>query len=98
MKDLIKTINTKGETIYTIDSREVAEMMGKRHSEILEYINGSKKIVGIISTLENGGIRSQDYFIESSYKVNGNNKSYQCYLVTKMGCELLGNKQQKNQE
>lgn len=78
----------------TIDSREVAEMMNKRHSEILEYINGSNKIVGIIPTLENGGICSQNYFIESSYKVEGNNKTYQCYLVTKMGCELLGNKQQ----
>ena len=77
-KELAKMItNEEGKNIPVIDSREVAEMIGKRHSEILEYINGSKKIVGIISTLENGGIRSQDYFIESSYKVNGNNKSYQ---------------------
>lgn len=52
----------------TIDSREVAEMMNKRHSEILEYINGSNKIVGIIPTLLNGGVCSANYFIESNYK------------------------------
>ena len=77
----------------TIDSREVAEMMNKRHSEILEYINGSNKIVGIIPTLLNGGLCSASYFIESNYK-DASGKTNKCYLVTKMGCELLGNKQQ----
>ena len=68
-------------------------MMNKRHSEVLEYINGSNKVVGIIPTLLNGGLCSANYFIESNYKdVSG--KTNQCYLVTKMGCELLGNKQQ----
>ena len=33
------------------------------------------------------------YFIESSYK-DASRKTNKCYLVTKMGCELLGNKQQ----
>ena len=67
--------------------------MNKRHSEVLEYINGSNKVVGIIPTLLNGGLCSANYFIESNYKdVSG--KTNQCYLVTKMGCELLGNKQQ----
>lgn len=68
-------------------------MMNKRHSEVLEYINGSNKVVGIIPILLNGGLCSANYFIESNYKdVSG--KTNQCYLVTKMGCELLGNKQQ----
>ena len=35
MKELVKTINTKGETVCTIDSREVAEMLGKEHKYIL---------------------------------------------------------------
>lgn len=77
----------------TIDSREVAKMMNKRHSEVLEYINGSNKVVGIIPTLLNGGLCSANYFIESNYK-DASGKTNQCYLVTKMGCELLGNKQQ----
>ena len=68
-------------------------MMNKRHSEVLEYINCSNKVVGIIPTLLNGGLCSANYFIESNYKdVSG--KTNQCYLVTRMGCELLGTKQQ----
>ena len=87
-----------GKEVKVIDSREVAEMMGKKHSDVLEYIegkynkDGSVRIVGIIPTLENGGVRYQDYFIESSYKAG--TREYKCYLVTKMGCEMLGNKQQ----
>lgn len=84
--------------IQTIDSREVAEMLSKRHSDVLEYIegkydkDGKVRIVGIIPTLENGGVRYQDYFIPHSYK--SGTREYKCYLVTKMGCEMLGNKQQ----
>lgn len=82
----------------TIDSREVAEMMGKEHKEILQYIEGrvDKKgnslVVGIVSTLESEGLHSQKYFIPSTYRAG--TREYKCYLCTKMGCELLGNKQQ----
>lgn len=86
-------VGYRNNQLATIDSREVAELMNKRHSEILEYINGSNKVVGIIPTLLNGGICLANYFIESSYK-DGSGKTNKCYLVTKMGCELLGNKQQ----
>jgi len=44
------------------------ELENKRHSEVLEYINCSNKVVGIIPTLLNGGICLANYFIESSYK------------------------------
>lgn len=97
-KDLTTVITNKGEKVNVIDSREVAEMMGKKHGDVLEYIegkynkDGSVRIVGIIPTLENGGVRYQDYFIESAYKAG--TREYKCYLVTKMGCEMLGNKQQ----
>ena len=92
MKDLIKTKNIKGETIYTIDSREVAEMLGKEHKHVLQYIEGNKDIVGIKPTLESQGLDYQKYFIPSTYKAG--TREYKCYLITKMGCELLGNKQQ----
>ena len=98
MNELMKVKTNDGKEITVIDSREVAEMMGKKHGDVLEYIegkynkDGSVKIVGIIPTLENGGVRYQDYFIESAYKAGTRN--YKCYLVTKMGCEMLGNKQQ----
>lgn len=40
------------------------------------------------------GIKFDDYYILSSYKQSNNNAENRCYLVTKKGCELLGNKQQ----
>ena len=91
MSDLIKVNN---ETIVTLDSREVAEMLGKDHSMLLREIDGSKdgKTVGIIQTLENANFAVSNYFIRSTYK--SGTREYKCYQVTKMGCELIGNKQQ----
>ena len=92
--ELVKTNTVEGQTIATIDSREVAEMLGKEHKQVLEYIKGSKKVTGIIPTLESRGLHSSKYFIESQYESGRNKKKNPCYLVTKMGCELLANKQQ----
>ena len=78
------------EEIVAIDSREVAEMMGITHANVLKYIDGSKDIVGIIPTLEKSELTYQKYFIPSTYKAGTRN--YKCYLVTKMGAELLANK------
>ena len=93
-KDIIKQTNTNENKIVTIDSREVAEMLGKTHSELMKDIKGSGKNKGIIPILEKGNFSVSEYFIESTYKIENNNKTYKCYLVTKMGCELLGNKLQ----
>ena len=94
MNNIIKIDN---KDIQVIDSREVARMMGKKHGDVLEYIegkynnkDGSVRIVGILPTLENGGFDSSKYFIPSTYKAG--TKEYKCYLVTELGCALLGNK------
>ena len=92
--ELVKTNTVEGQAIATIDSREVAEMLGKEHKQVLEYIKGTKKDTGIIPTLESRGLHSSKYFIESQYESGRNKKKNPCYLVTKMGCELLANKQQ----
>ena len=86
--------NEQGELIPVIDSREVARMMGKEHREILDYIEGNKNrnITSIAEVLLRQDVPVSDYFIESSYL--NNNVKGKCYLVTKKGCELLGNKQQ----
>ncbi len=78
----------------TIDSREVAQMLGKDHGDLLKDIQGSGKNIGLIPVLEKGNFPVSDYFIKSTFKSEGNNRTYPCYLVTKMGCEMLGNKQQ----
>ena len=88
----MQTITMEGKEIPVIDSREVAKMMGKEHKQLLKDIQGNGKTVGIIPTLERENFSLSNYFIESSYKAG--TKEYKCYLCTKMGCELLGNKQQ----
>lgn len=77
----------------TLDSREVAEMLGKSHGDLLKDIQGSGKNLGIIPTLTKGNFHVVNYFIESSYK-DAKGETRKCYLVTKMGCEMLGNKLQ----
>jgi Rha family phage regulatory protein len=90
MNQLITKENTA-----TLDSREVAEMLGKEHYELLKDIEGRKdgKGVGIIPTLLKGNFHVSDYFNVSSYK-DDSGKSNKCYNITKKGCEILGNKQQ----
>lgn len=77
-------VNQKGKLL--VDSRQVAEMTDVRHSDLLEKINN------YIQYLENGVFRYQDFFIPSTYKTEGNNKTYDCYLITKKGCDMVANK------
>lgn len=51
-----------------VDSREVAEMTGKDHGNLMRDIRGYASI------LENSKLNSQDFFIPSNYKVGGNKK------------------------
>ena len=90
----MQTITMEGKEIPVIDSREVAEMIGKTHSALLKDLQGTKdgKSIGIIPTLEKSNFDLSNYFIESSYKAG--TKEYKCFLCTKLGCEMLGNKQQ----
>ncbi|EES90300.1 antirepressor [Clostridium phage D-1873] len=77
----------------TIDSREVAKMLGIEHKLILRKLEGSKSagMIGIIPILGENGIAPAKYFIESTYK-DTQNKERKCYLFTKMGCEFIANK------
>jgi len=85
--DYINEMNKTVERIVqTVSSREVAEMMEVRHSDLLE------KIEKINKDFENGKIRSQKYWIEGTYKVPGNNKTYREFQITKLGCEFLAHK------
>lgn len=91
----IQNINGENKIVQTIPSTEVAKMMDRPHAKVLVMLEGSEKpkVIGIIPTLLRDASSSvSDYFIESSYKVPGNNKTYKCYECTKMGCELLANK------
>lgn len=75
--------NYKG--INVTDSREVAEMIGKRHADLLRSIDNYNEI------LLNAKMRSDDFFIESDY-TDASRKKNKCYLLTKQGCEMVANK------
>lgn len=69
-----------------IDSRDVAEMMGKRHDHLVRDIDNQIEVMS-----QNPNLGADDYYIESSYQ-SGTGKSYRCYLLTKLGCEMIANK------
>ena len=68
-----------------IDSREVAEMVGKQHNELLKDIRRYAEQLG------EGKIPQSDFFTESTY-VNSQNKKMPCYQVTQKGCESIAHK------
>lgn len=74
------------ETNLTLDSREVAEMVGKRHANLLRDI---EMYIAYID--QNSKLSSDDFFSESSYE-SGTGKNYKCYKVTIKGCEMIANK------
>ena len=76
-------INTSA--IETIDSREVAEMVGMRHADLL------KKVSNYEGILLNEKFRSVDFFIPSEYQ-DSTGRILNCYLLTKKGCEMVANK------
>ena len=71
-----------------IDSREVAEIIGKAHRHLLRDIRGYCEIM-LRNGLPNLGL--SEFFVESSF-MNLQNKEMPCYLISKMGCELVANK------
>ncbi|PES98027.1 hypothetical protein CN491_04205 [Bacillus cereus] len=69
-----------------IESLEVAEMVGKRHADLLRDIDNYVGVLG-----QNAKLRSDNFFIESSY-VAGTGKKYKSYLLTRKGCDMVANK------
>lgn len=71
--------------VETIDSRQVAEAVGKAHKEMLRDIRTYCGYLG------ESKIALTDFFIESSYTTE-QNKTMPCYLCTRKGCEMIANK------
>lgn len=83
MKELV-IINHNG--VNTTDSRNVAEMVGKNHKELMRDI---RTYLNVIST--SAKLRPLDFFIENTYK-DKKGEIRPCYLLTKQGCEMVANK------
>lgn len=69
-----------------IDSRDVAEMTEKKHSNLMRDIARYINDFGHDSKLN-----PANFFISSSY-LDGNGRERPCYLLTKQGCEFVANK------
>lgn len=80
----LQLINDHGK-LYA-DSRQVAEMVGKLHKNLLKSIDSYVEILGQSSKLS-----SDDFFIKSSYQA-GTGKTYPCYKLTRKGCDMVANK------
>lgn len=80
----LQLINENGK-IY-VDSRQVAEMIGKRHDNLIRDIDGYVNILGQTSKL-----RTDNFFVKSSYQA-GTGKTYPCYNLTRKGCDMVANK------
>ena len=83
--ELVKTNTVDGQAPVTINSREVAEMVGKEHKKLLRDI---KKYADILNGANFGLV---DFFIESTY-VDAKGETRPCYEITRKGCDMVANK------
>ncbi|MCL2853899.1 MAG: Rha family transcriptional regulator [Defluviitaleaceae bacterium] len=68
-----------------IDSREVAELVGKPHNDLMKAI---RKYCGHLTA---GNFSLSSFFLESTY-FDSTGRELPCYLLSKMACELIANK------
>lgn len=80
----LQLINEHGK-IYA-DSRQVAEMIGKRHDHLMRSIDGYVEVLG-----QNPKLGADNFFVKSSYQA-GTGKTYPCYKLTRKGCDMVANK------
>lgn len=74
--------------VDVIDSRSVAEAIGKNHKELLRDIRNYAEII------ENSNERNfalVDFFVPSTY-TDTKGEERPCYLLTKKGCDMVANK------
>lgn len=79
----LTVVTHKGQ--FTIESREVAGMVSKRHNDLLESIRKYEQF------LLSGDFRSVDFFIPSKYQ-DSTGRTLPCYFLTRKGCDLIANK------
>ncbi|MES9666787.1 hypothetical protein COK06_12485 [Bacillus cereus] len=73
------------ENLY-IDSREVAEMTGKRHDHLIRDIELYNGVLGMSPDLG-----ATNFFVKSTYQ-DAYNRTKPCYLLTRKGCDMVANK------
>lgn len=69
----------------TLDSREVADMVGKKHYNLI------RDIKGYVEEFNELKIEAVVFFKENTYK-DGKGETRPCYDITKKGCEFIAHK------
>ena len=94
-KDYVERRNTMNELsiihkngVDVIDSREVAEAIGKQHAHLMRDIHNYAEVIEK-SNESNFGL--VDFFIPSTY-TDTKGEERPCYLLTKKGCDMVANK------
>lgn len=80
------------DNVKTINNVEVAEMMGIKHYQVLEKLEGTKAVKGIIPTLTDHNFMASDYFKETTY-TDAQGKPRKCYDCTNLYCLTLEGRQ-----
>ncbi|MGG0156839.1 phage antirepressor KilAC domain-containing protein [Bacillus velezensis] len=84
MNNNLTVIEQDGQLL--VDSREVADMIGKKHFHLTRDIEG---YVQVLST--NPNLDSMNFFIQSTY-TDGKGEDRKRYLLTRKGCDMVANK------
>lgn len=71
--------------VDVVDSRDVAQMVGRSHNELLKSIRTYQQY------LAEGNFPHGSFFIGNSY-IDNNNQERPCFLITKKGCDMIANK------
>ena len=74
--------------VDVIDSREVAEMIGKNHKELLRDIRNYAEIIG---NSNERNFALVDFFIPSTY-TDSKGETRPCYLLTRKGCDFIASR------
>lgn len=82
MQEIMKVNN---EEIVTLDSREVADMIGTRHDNLL------RKIDGVTKDFNDLKVEVVKYWEESTY-IDDKKEKRRCLKITKRGCGFIANK------
>lgn len=73
----------------TLDSREVAEMVGKRHDHLIRDIEKYRQYIKEANDPKVGEV--ENFFIPSTY-IDAKGEERPNYQVTKKGCEFIAHK------
>jgi Rha family phage regulatory protein len=82
MKEL--TITRRGDAPY-IDSREVAEIIGKRHGNLLRDIDGYMRTLEKAAQLN---FELCEFFVPDNY-IDPNGRARPCYMISRRGADII---------